>query len=284
MQENTILILEGGAQRCLFTAGVLDALLEENVHFPVVAGVSAGALSGMNYVSGQIGRTAKINTEYANDKRYLSMRNLLKGQSIFNFDFLFGEISQKLVPMDYDAFYASSKRYLAFSTDIETGDAVIHEKGISEDVTMGARASSSMPLLAPPVAVDGRRCLDGAVAAAIPLAWALESGFEKIVLVLTRERGYQKPPTKRSMMPLYRRAYHENPVFAEKCITIPERYNALQQQISELEQQGRIFVIRPTEPVDVSRTEKDVGKLKRLYRRGKSITVHRMDALREYIK
>lgn len=284
MRESTALILEGGSLRCLFTAGVLDTFLDAEMIFPTVAGVSAGSLSGINYVAGQKGRTARVNLRFVNDKRYLGVGNLLRHRSVFNFDFLFGEVSQVLEPLDYEALEKSAQRFFAFSTDVCTGEAVAHEKGISEDILLASRASSSMPLLSPIVRVDGRLCMDGAVAGAVPLEWALEAGYERIVLVLTREAGYCKKPTSRALAAAYDRMYHRYPKFAALCKTIPERYGALQERISELEQAGRIFVIRPAKPVDVSRTERDVRKLKRLYRQGRQMAMERMAALNQYLQ
>ena len=284
MRENTALVLEGGSLRCLFTAGVLDVFLDKGLIFPTVAGVSAGSLSGANYVSGQRGRTARVNFRFVNDKRYLGVGNLIRHRSVFNFDFLFGEVSQQLEPMDYKAFEASPQRFFAFSTDVRTGESVAHEKGVSEDIYMACRASSSMPLLSPIVQVDGHFCLDGAVAQSIPIQWAMDQGYEKIVVVLTRQEGYRKPPVSKTMARAYEKMYRKYPVLVELCKTIPERYNALQEQIDQWEREGKIFVIRPAEPVDVSRTEKDVRKLRRLYHRGMRMAQERMGVLLEYLE
>ena len=283
MQSNTVLLLEGGSLRCLFTAGVLDVFLDCGLRFPTVAGVSAGSLSGVNYISGQRGRTARVNLRFVNDKRYLGVGNLLKHRSVFNFDFLFGEVSQQLEPLDYEAFYRSEQELVAFSTDVRTGESVAHQKGTSEDIFMACRASCSMPLLSPIVRVDGHLSLDGAVAQSIPLHWALDQGYDRIALVLTRQEGYRKPPVSRPLAKAYERMYRKYPRLVELCKTIPERYNALQEEITRLEQEGRIFVIRPAQPVDVSRTERDVRKLRRLYRRGEAAARQSLPALQEYL-
>ena len=284
MQEKTALILEGGSLRCLFTAGVLDMFLDEGLIFPTVAGVSAGSLCAVNYVSGQRGRTARVNLRFVNDKRYLGLGNLVKNHSIFNFDFLFGEVSQVLEPLDYGALEASAQRTVAFSTDVRTGKSVAHEKGISEDFLMGCRASCSMPLLSPIVRVDGHLSMDGAVAQSVPLPWALQEGYEKIVLVLTRQDGYRKKPVGRGMTAAYERVYGKYPRFVELCRTIPERYNALQSTITRLERSGRIFVIRPQKPVQVSRTERDTKKLRDLYQQGIAEACRQLPALQEYLE
>ena len=283
LREKTALLLEGGSLRCLFSAGVLDVFLDEGLRFPAVAGVSAGSLCAVNYVAGQRGRTARVNLRFVNDKRYLGLENLLRDHSIFNFDFLFGEVSQTLEPLDYGALEASDQRTVAFSTDVRTGESVAHEKGVSEDFLLGCRASCSMPLLSPIVWVDGHLSMDGAVAQSIPLPWALQEGYERIVLVLTRQEGYRKKPVGRTMAAAYGRAYSKYPRFVELCRTIPQRYNALQNTIARLEGSGRIFVIRPQAPVQVSRTERDTRKLRDLYEQGIGEARRRLPALLEYL-
>ncbi len=283
MHENTALLLEGGSLRCLFTAGVLDVFQEAGLAFPAVAGVSAGSLCAINYVSGQPGRTARVNLRFVNDPRYLGLGNLLRRHSVFNFDFLFGEVSHRLEPLDYEAFCRSPQRLFAFTTDLHTGESVAHEKGVSSDILLACRASCSMPLLSTPVQVDGHLAMDGAVAQSIPLPWALQQGYTRIVLVLTRQEGYRKRPVSPAMAAAYEMAYRPYPAFVQRCRTIPERYNVLQQQIARLERSGRIFVIRPQEPVDVSRTEQDTEKLRRLYRRGQEEARRRLPALQAYL-
>lgn len=284
MTPNGALVLEGGSMRCLFTSGVLDVFLERGLHFPYVIGVSAGSLSGLNYVSKQIFRTAGINIRFANDRRYLGMRSLLRTGSIFNFDMIFGEISKELVPFDYQAFEGSDQRYIAVATNCKTGEATFHEKGISEDIYKGARASSSIPLLAPIVQADGFACLDGGVAMPIPYEKAMADGYDKIVLVLTRDKNYRKSPVSSMMRRLYHRAYRSYPAFIERLENVPEQYNQLQEEIDRLEAEGRIFVIRPEEPVKVKRTERDTDKLKELYAIGQSIGEEKWDAMMRYLE
>lgn len=282
--KSAALMLQGGSLRCLFTAGVLDVFMERGVEFPCVGGVSAGALCGINYVSKQPGRTAQVNLDYVNDKRYMGLESFVKNRSVFNFDFLFGELSQELLPLDFETFYHSPQRYAAFSTDCRTGELTVHEKGVSEDILLGARASSSIPLLAPMVEVDGRRCLDGGVASAVPVEWALDQGYEKIVVVLTRQKSYRKKPVSHTMMRLYQQMYRDWPLLVEQLRMLPVRYNELHAKINRLERNGRIFVIRPAEPVRVSRVEKDVEKLKVLYEAGRREAEQRLPAMLEYLE
>lgn len=283
MNEKTALVLEGGSLRCMFTAGVLDVFMERELNFPCVAGVSAGSLSGINYVAGQVGRTARVNLRFVNDRRYMGVRSLMRHRSIFNFDFLFGEVSDTLEPLDREAFLSSPKRFVAFSTDVRTGESVPHEKGKSEDIFLASRASSSMPMLAPIVRVDGRLCLDGGVAMAIPFQWAIDEGYEKLVLVLTRQEGYRKKPVSSAMAGAYARRYRRYPALVERLMAIPAHYNELQEQIERLQADGRVFVIRPDRPVNVSRVEKDVGRLRALYREGRRIALGQLDPLLEYL-
>lgn len=282
--EKSAIILEGGALRSFFTSGVLDVFMENNIYFPCVCGVSAGSLCGLNYLSKQIGRTAKINLDYRDDKKYISLHSLIKDKMIFNFDYLFGEISHELVPFDFDTFYSNKNSLVAFTTDCKTGKSVAHEKAESEDILMACRASSSMPLLSKIVEIDGRECLDGGVADPIPYNWAFDNGYEKVVLVLTRDIEYRKKPTSNLMKKLYEKTYGDYPELLKTIYNIPEHYNQLCENIIKLEEEGRIFVIRPEEPVKVKRLEKDKEKLKELYNQGRQAAEKRLDNMLEYLK
>lgn len=284
MKESTALILEGGSLRCLFTAGVMDTFIANGIEFPCVGGVSAGSLSGMNYVSKQMGRTAKVNIDYVKDKRYMGIRSLIRNHSIFNFDFLFDDIAKELLPFDEETFYNSAQRYVAFATDCKTGKLVSFEKGKSKDLMLGCRASCSLPLLSPIVHVEGLECLDGGIANPIPIDWAIKEGYEKIVVVLTRQEGYKKQPVSKPMLRAYERTYKDYPKLLKKLKQIPRHYNEIQEAIAKLENEGRIFVIRPEEPVLVSRVEKDVQKLRDLYEIGKTVANKRMEDMLAYLE
>ena len=283
MKESTALILEGGSLRCLFTAGVMDTFIANGIEFPCVGGVSAGSLSGLNYVSKQMGRTAKVNIDYVKDKRFAGIHSLIRNRSIFNFDFLFDDIGKELIPFDEETFYNSSQRFVAFSTNCKTGKLVSFEKGKTEDMMMACRSSCSMPLLSPIVYVEGMKCLDGGIANPIPVEWAINEGYEKIVVVLTRHQEYRKPPVSKAMLRAYERTYKQYPRLIQKLKQIPSHYNELQETIDRLEKEGRIFVIRPEEPVLVSRVEKDVQKLRDLYEIGKTIANKRMKDMLAYL-
>ncbi|MCH5303640.1 MAG: patatin family protein [Ruminococcus sp.] len=282
--KKTALILEGGALRSFFTCGVLDVFMENDIYFPCVCGVSAGSLCGINYLSKQIGRTAKVNLDFVNDKRYISLKSLVKDKMIFNFDFLFGEISHELVPLDYDAFYNNKEQdFYAFTTDCETGKMHVFEKESCTAFLNACRASSSIPILSKEVEVEGKNYLDGGVANPIPYQWVMENGYEKIVLVLTRDITYRKKSQSGLMKMIYRRKYKNHPGFLEAVNNIPEHYNELAENIVKLENEGKLFVIRPQEPVTVKRIDHDKEKLKALYKTGREIGEKSINAMMEYI-
>ena len=282
--DKKALALEGGSLRCLFSAGVTDVMLEEGLEYDGVFGVSAGALTGVNFVSGQAGRTAKVNLEYVNDPRYMGLRSLLLHRSIFNFDFLFGELSDELIPLDRQAFASSPLQYTAVATSCRTGAPIYYEKSSCADIYAAIRASASLPMLSPMVSVEGEPCLDGGLSVSIPYARPLEEGYSKVVVVTTREHGYRKAPVSRGAARLYARAYRKYPQLVRAIVNVPRHYNAELDEIDRLEAQGKLFVIRPPEPVTVARTERDVEKLTALYHMGREACQGQLEALRAYLK
>ncbi len=276
------IVLEGGSLRCMFSAGALDLLQEENIEPDGLFGVSAGALSGVNVVSRQPGRTAKVNLDYVNDKRYLGLRNLLLHKSIFNFDFLFGEVCDTLIPLDRETFHSSPCEFTAVATNCLTGQPVYFEKSSCSDIYAAIRASASLPLLAPMVQVEGIPCLDGGVSVSIPYQKAIDEGYEKILVITTREHGYRKQPVPRAAAKLYARHYRNYPQLVRAILNIPRRYTKELNEIDRLESEGRIFVLRPSKPVTVSRTEKDLAKLQALYDEGKETCRRQLEAFKAY--
>lgn len=281
---NAALVLEGGSLRCLFTAGVLDVFMEHGIWLPYIIGVSAGSLSGINYVSGQIGRTAKVNLDYIEDKRYLGIRNLLMGKGIFNFDFLFGEITEQLIPLDKEAFYHSPTRYLAVATCCEDGTPRYFERDHCSDIMLAARASSSMPLLARMVELNGEHLLDGGISMPVAYDKAKKDGYQKRVLILTREHGYRKKQPSSAILTAFEKAYRQYPHLVEKLLTMPKRYNQMQKEIDMLEKKEELFVIRPELPVTISRIEKDRTKLNALYQEGRKVAEKQLVALNCFLE
>lgn len=278
------LVLEGGSLRCLFTSGVLDVLVEQGIELSYVNGVSAGSMCGMNYISKQVGRTLNINKQYVHDKRYLSFRNMIKNRSIFNFEFLFGELSTDLLPFDYKTFYQSDQRYVAVATRCKTGKPEYFEKGVCEDLISAIQASCSMPVLSKMILVDGKNYLDGGISMPIAYQKALDEGYNKVVLVLTREQGYRKKEAGRWMRRGYDRYFGPLPELRAALEEIPDRYNRMQEEIDQLEEEGKIFVIRPRHKVTVSRVEQDVKKLEALYCEGREVMEEVLPQLRQYLE
>lgn len=278
------LVLEGGALRGMYTSGVLDTFLKNNMEFECVAGVSAGALNAMNYISKQPGRSAKINLEYCDDPRYIGRKAFIKNKGIIGYDYLFGDISENKVPFDYKAFENTNQRFVIVTTNCEKAETEYLERGNCNDLFKAAQASSSMPLASAIVEINNNHYLDGAVTTSIPIKWAIEQGYEKVVVVLTRDRTYRKPMLSNKMKKLYKLAYHKYPKLIEKLNTMPERYNKLQEEIIDLEKEGKIFIIRPEKEVTVSRLEKDKEKLENLYKEGIAEAEKNLDALKEYLE
>lgn len=268
MPGSAILLLEGGSLRGLFTAGVLDTFMENDVYFPAVAGVSAGALNALNYVSHQPGRSASINLRYRHDGRYFGPKAALRGGSLFGLNFMLHDV-KKEVPYDEDTYAHGGMRMIAVATNAETGRPAYFEKGKTDfDFNEAVRASASLPLASAPVMLDGQPYLDGGCACPIALNWALKQGFEKIVVVTTREKGFRKKQPGQRMVDLYDDFYGDKPLFLATMLTQEMRYNALMDQLDELEESGRVFCVRPQEPITIGRFEGDTEKLLALYNRG----------------
>ena len=266
MSKKTGLVLEGGGMRGLYTVGVLDRFLDHDIMMDYVIGVSAGACHGISYVSNQRGRSYRINTSYIEDKRYVSFSNYIKTKSVFGMDFIFDEIPHKLDLFDYDTFFSSSTEFVAGVTDVETGQPVYFGKNnFDHDATI-LRASSSIPVFAPMVEYQGGKYLDGGTSDPIPVRKALEDGCDQVIVVLTRNRGYEKTPEQ--FRAIYKRVFRKYP---EMIRILDERhriYNDTLQYVNQLEKEGKAVVIAPTEPIDIGRFEKNKDNLERLYQMG----------------
>lgn len=284
MPQSTALLLEGGSLRGLYTAGALDTLMEREIYFPAVAGVSAGALNAVNYVAHQPGRSASINLRYRKDPRYFGPMAAFHGGSLFGLNFMLKDLSQS-IPFDYDTFYHGSQRMVAVATCVQTGKPAYFEKGKTDfDFFESVRASASLPLVSVPVRLGKFTYLDGGCSCPIPLHWAQTEGFEKTVIITTRQKGFRKTPPSQRMINLYDDFYGRNALFMAALLTQEVRYNALMEEIDALEEAGKIFVLRPADPVDISRFEKDTDKLLNLYNRGRREMREQLDALEAYLQ
>lgn len=281
--NNVALVIEGGALRGVYTAAVLDVFLERNLQFPYVIGTSSGCLTGLNYVTQQKGRAAHININYCDDKQYIGLRNLLFHGGVFNFGYLFEEPTDRWQSIDKDTYNSTNKVFYAVATSCKTGKAMYFQNPKGENFETCLRASSSMPLLSKIVKTEQGDCLDGGVSESIPYQKPLTDGFEKIVVIKTREHEYRKEPTTKAVRWFYRRAYGKYPEFIKTAINRPEIYNKQLLELYELEKQGKAFIIEPSSKVRVKRTEKDKEKLKEFYRQGENDVKEKWQELENFL-
>lgn len=269
IDNNTALVLEGGGLRGVFTCGVLDYFMDNGIRFPFTIGVSAGACNGLSYMSRQRGRAKASNIDLMDKYHYVGFKYLFTQKCIMDFKLLFEEFPEKIIPYDYDAYFSNPDRFVMVTTNCITGKAeYFEEKTSSERVMDIVRASSSLPFVSPISYVDGIPMLDGGIADCIPVEYAMNQGYEKLVVVLTRNRGYRK---KAGSMPLAKAVYRKYPALQKALSERNAIYNRTMDLIERLEDEGRITVIRPLKPVDVSRMEKDTDKLRALYQEGYDI-------------
>ncbi|WP_456274377.1 patatin-like phospholipase family protein [Bacillus sp. AK031] len=265
--KQTGLVLEGGGMRGVYTAGVLEYLLEQDIEFPYVIGVSAGACIAASFLSKQKGRNKKVNIGFAGNPKYLSWRNYLRKRELFGMDFVFDEIPNKIVPYDYDAFHNNESEFVIGTTDCHTGKPVYHyRKDYGEDVLTPIRASSSLPFVAPVVKFQSRHLLDGGISDPIPIKKAEEDGFRKNVVILTRNKGYKKRPSKFNYFT--KRKYPEYSGLRDAMINRYSMYNETIDYLESEEKKGNVFIIRPDEPLKVGRIERNPQKLEDLYNQG----------------
>ncbi|MBQ0078658.1 MAG: patatin family protein [Eubacterium sp.] len=275
------LVLEGGAMRGMYTCGIMDTMLENNIEVDAIVGVSAGALFGVNYVSKQIGRGIRYTKKFAADKRYMSARNFIKDGNFIGTEFAYITVPQTLDVFDYEAYRQSPVKFYAVVTNIETGKA---EYKLLEDVDSQIhtlRASGSMPFLSTPVELDGQKYLDGGIADSIPFQWMAQQGYDKIIVILTRSADYRK---KSMVKPLVKAFYGRK--YPNLVKSLNERhnvYNRSTELLTHWEEAGRAFVIRPTEPVDIGRTETDPDKLQAVYELGLADGKKYIDDLKKYL-
>ena len=278
----TGLIMEGGAMRGMFTAGVLDVLMENGLVTDGAIGVSAGAVFGCNYKSHQIGRVIRYNTEYCNDKRYASFKNLVKTGNLYSEQFCYHEVPEKLDPFDEAAFAASPMDFFVVCTDVKTGEPIYHKcrKGDAEDV-LWMEASASMPLAAKIVKIGHYGLLDGGVADSIPVRFFESIGYKRNLIILTQPKGYIKKKNK--FLPAIRAKYFRYPAFVEAVADRHERYNETLSYISMLEQVGKDYVIRPPIPLEIGAMERDPAQLRRVYETGRAVAQIQVEKIRDFL-
>lgn len=266
INNETALVLEGGGMRGVFTCGVLDFFMDHQIRFPYTIGVSAGACNGLSYISRQRGRAKYSNIDLLDKYNYIGLRHLLRKRNIMDFDLLFTEFPEHILPYDYDAYFSSSERYEMVTTNCLTGEAnYFEEKSDKKRLIDIVRASSSLPFVCPITYVDNIPMLDGGIVDSIPLQRAMDEGYASYVVVLTRNKGYRKE-TKDIRVPSF--IYRKYPRIREALNNRSLCYNKQLEMVEALEKEGRVQVIRPLEPVTVDRIERNVNKLTTFYEEG----------------
>lgn len=255
------LVLEGGAMRGLYTAGILDVFMENDIKINTIFAVSAGALFGINYKSGQIGRALRYNLKYAHDKRYMGLYSLVTTGDVMNKDFCFSKLVYELDPLDFEAYDSSEVEFYAVVTNVETGNAEYIEISNAKRDMEYLRASGSMPFVSNLVEINGNKYLDGAVADPIPFKKALDMGYEKIIVIQTRPADYIKS---KSRLP-YDIVYKKYPEFVKTAKGAYINYNKTLDLIRKYEYEGKIIVLRPSEKIKMRRVEKNLKKLQAIY-------------------
>lgn len=276
------LILEGGAMRGMFTAGVIDVMMEHGIAFDGALGVSAGAAFGCNYKSKQIGRVIRYNTRFCQDPRYGGLRVLLKEGNFYSKKFCYEEVPLIHDIFDFDTYERNPMDFYVVATDVDTGKAEYHILADRNDHGFEwIRASASMPLVSRMVEIDGRKYLDGALADSIPVRYFESIGYDRNVVILTQPQGFRKKLD--SLYPLMRQYYRKYPKLVEAIATRHEVYNASLDHIAQEEKNGNLLVIRPLEKLPISRTEKDPDKLRKVYEIGRSVAEHRIEEIKAFL-
>lgn len=274
------LVLEGGAMRGMYTAGVLDTFLENNIEVDGIIGVSAGVLFGVNYLSKQKGRVIRYNKRFINDRRYMGLWSLLTTGNIINKEFSFYEVPQKLDVFDNDTFMKSKIDFWATVTNMETGNAEYIKLDDLFAQMEVLRATSAMPYVSKIVELETGKYLDGGISDSIPVEKCKDLGYDKIIVVLTRPLDYRKKKPKEFLAKTYYRKY---PKFAKTLNNRYKMYNETVEKIIDMENKKEIFVIRPTRLVKVKRIEKDPNKLQEMYDLGIEDAQKCLENLKKYI-
>ena len=278
----TGIVLEGGGMRGMYTCGILDVLMENHIYVDGMVGVSAGIAFGCNYKSRQAGRALRYNVRFAKDRRYSGMMSLLKTGNYYNAHFAYNLVPRHYDIFDYNVFEDTAMECYAVCFDVKTGNGVYQRLDrVNDDFFEWIRASASMPVVAQPVEVGGRLLLDGGLADSIPLEFMMSKGYERNIVVLTREDGFRK--TAEHGMWLIKPLLRKWPKVIEALKQRPAHYNMQLQQVREQERKGTAFVFRPLKPLNVSRTTHDAAEMNRAYQQGREEALQRLDELKRFL-
>ena len=272
------MVLEGGGWKGLYTLGVLDALMENGINMRSTVGISAGALSAIGYVSGQIGWGARIDLTYRHDKEYVGLGAVLKDHGVTGFSYLYNDIVDGM-PLDKKRLMDPSRKLAVGVTNMITGETEYMEKGKC-NLSAAVRASATVPFVSRPVVIKGVPYLDGGCSTKIPYPYALKEGAKKVIVVKTREWSFRRDTTPNKVaMTMYRRY----PEFVNSINKANDEFNKMTDSLFELHNEGKVFVIAPSKPVEVTRFEGDMEKLGALYWLGFNDMQDRIGELREYL-
>ena len=276
------MVLEGGAMRGMYTAGVLDVMMENQVKVDGVIGVSAGAVFGCNYKSKQIGRVIRYNTKYCSDERYVSLKSLITTGDLYGAEFCYNELPNHLDPFDVKTYQENPVDFYVTCTDVHTGRPVYHlcDKGDAEDIQW-MRASASMPLVSQIVSVGGYDLLDGGISDSIPIRWFWKQVYKKNIVILTQPDGYKKKRSR--IIPMFKIFMRKYPAIAEAMEKRHRNYNGSLKAVKELEKRGEAFVLQPIEPLKIGRTEKDPEKLKQVYQLGRQDALAHLQEMKDFL-
>lgn len=278
------LVLEGGGLRGLYTAGVLDTFMDNNIEIDTIIGVSAGALFGVNYFSKQRGRALRYNKKYSNDKRYMSLRSFLLTGNYINKKFAYYKMSNELDKFDNKAFKNNKKKMYAVATRLKDGAAEYFEIKDPIKQMEELRATSAIPVLTRIVKINNEKYLDGGVADSLPIDKMKSLGMDKIIVVETQPKNYKKKPLKKSLIRFIKIKYIRYPKFIKAMINRHERYNEVKKRIIELENKKEIFVIRPSYDLNIDIKNKDEKKYQEVYDLGVKDTKKIIKELKEYLR
>ncbi len=277
------LILEGGAMRGIFTAGVIDVMMENKIEYDGIIGVSAGAAFGCNYKSRQIGRVVRYNEKYCRDKRFCSVRSLITTGDLFGADFCYREIPQKLDIFDTEEFEKNPVEFYLVCTDVMTGKPIYKKCEKADDECLEwMRASASMPLASRIVEVGGYKLLDGGMSDSIPIKYFEEIGYDKNVVILTQPEDYIKEPNK--AMPVMKVLMKKYPQLLAVMANRHNVYNETTAYIKEKEEKGEILVIRPDEKLPIGRVEHKPENIRKVYETGRNIGQRYIERVKEFLR
>ncbi len=282
-ENKTALILEGGAMRGIYTAGVLDVLLKNKIFVDAVIGVSAGSIHGCSYVSEQYERSISYYKKCRNDYRFLSFKSWFKSGNICDTDYCYDEVPNKIYPFDHDTFEKSKTKFYVTVTNVETGEPeYIYLKSLRGKNIDYLRASASMPVVSKIVEIDKNKYLDGGMSDSIPIEYFRSIGYDKCIIVKTKDKSYKK--TKEKILPIAKKVYKDYPKFVEKLKNRHIDYNNQISLIRKLEEEGQILVIEPSKKLKIGRLDKNMKNITDAYKQGRIDAGNKLKDIKRFLK